>query len=220
MISLGEVCVWESFIADTSDSERDMEIYTKGSTAVCFQTDCNGICREEIILSLLVDTIYPTMFLEATSSDDGMMYLVPVDTDKDLDVIRGACSDSIIAVMDTPVSIPLEGMENGTYWLYATDTSGYISEPSAFTVAGVGIEHKNTENLKIFPNPTYTLLTIEMATSDMINIEIISLNGQIQLSKELEGTTHQIDLSSFQTGIYFISIRSGDFVTTRKIVKF
>ena len=52
-----------------------------------------------------------------------------------------------------------------------------------------------------------------------INIEIISLNGQLQLSKEMEGTIHQIDLSSFQTGIYYISIRSEDFVTTKKIVK-
>jgi hypothetical protein len=35
----------------------------------------------------------------------------------------------------------------------------------------------------------------------------------------MEGTTQQLDLSSFQSGVYFITIRSKDFVTTRKIIK-
>ncbi len=36
---------------------------------------------------------------------------------------------------------------------------------------------------------------------------------------EMEGTSHQIDLSTFQKGVYFITIRSKDFATTRKIIK-
>ena len=35
----------------------------------------------------------------------------------------------------------------------------------------------------------------------------------------MEGPTHQLDLSSFQKGVYFITIRSNDFVRTRKIIK-
>jgi hypothetical protein len=35
----------------------------------------------------------------------------------------------------------------------------------------------------------------------------------------MEGKSHQIDLSSFQKGVYFITIRSKDFVTTRKVIK-
>jgi hypothetical protein len=105
---------------------------------VCYQTDCNGDCTVEITLTVSIDTIYQPVNIKATSSEDGMIYLVPVDTDKDMGVIRGACIDSVIAVMNTPVTIPLEGMENGTYWLYATDTTGSISEPEAFTVMGCG----------------------------------------------------------------------------------
>jgi len=62
-------------------------------------------------------------------------------------------------------------------------------------------------------------LTIESVKPNHHSIEITSLNGQQILSGEMEGTSHQIDLSSFQKGIYFITIRSKDFVTTRKIVK-
>ena len=40
------------------------------------------------------------------------------------------------------------------------------------------------------------------------------------LKNDIEGTSHQIHLSPLQRGVYFITLRSKDFVTTRKIMKF
>lgn len=82
-----------------------------------------------------------------------------------------------------------------------------------------GIEESSLEGLSIYPNPTNTLLTIETGITYNYSIEFTSLNGQLLFSKEMEGTAHQLDLSSFQKGIYFITIRSKEFVTTRKIIK-
>ncbi len=48
---------------------------------------------------------------------------------------------------------------------------------------------------------------------------ITSLNGQLLYSDKIEGPTHQIDLSSFQKGLYFITVRSRDYVWTEKIIK-
>jgi surface protein len=79
------------------------------------------------------------------------------------------------------------------------------------------IEYNGSVN--IYPNPTNTLITLETIFSGLCNIEISTLNGQLLFSKELEGTTHQLDLSTFQPGVYFITIRSKDFVTTKKIIK-
>jgi hypothetical protein len=45
------------------------------------------------------------------------------------------------------------------------------------------------------------------------------MNGQLIYSTKMKGTTLQIDLSPFQKGVYFITIRSEDFVTTRKVIK-
>jgi hypothetical protein len=81
------------------------------------------------------------------------------------------------------------------------------------------LEGPKQQGISIYPNPTYNLLTIEASISDQYTFEIISLNGQLILSKKMEGTTHQIDLSLFQKGVYFITIRLKDFVTTRKIIK-
>ena len=73
--------------------------------------------------------------------------------------------------------------------------------------------------IKIYPNPAGDIITIESEISDRYSIDIASLNGQLIHSSVMEGTEHQIDLSFRRRGIYFITIRSKDFVTTRKIIK-
>ncbi len=83
----------------------------------------------------------------------------------------------------------------------------------------IGIEESSASGITIYPNPTYSLFTINLNQTDQYTIEIFSLSGQLSFSTQVEGTAHQIDLTSFQKGIYFITIRSKDFVTTRKIIK-
>jgi N-acetylneuraminic acid mutarotase len=98
------------------------------------------------------------------------------------------------------------------------DTTG---SPNVYftTNCTMDIEGSNISGLTIFPNPTNDMLTIETVYSGHYVIEITSLNGQQVLKGEMEGTTRQIDLSSFQKGVFFITIRSRDIVTTRKIMK-
>ena len=83
----------------------------------------------------------------------------------------------------------------------------------------IALIKSNSSRIKIYPNPADNILIIETNTPGQHSVEISSLNGQQIYSTSMEGTTHQIDLSPFQKGIYFISIRSEDFVTTKKIIK-
>jgi hypothetical protein len=71
----------------------------------------------------------------------------------------------------------------------------------------------------IYPNPVVYLITVESILHDYHIIEITCMNGQLIYIGKSEGAVHHIDLSSFQKGIYFITIRSKDFVTTRKVIK-
>jgi len=165
------------------------------------------------------DTLFLPYSIRLTSCKDGMIYLVPEDTDKDIDAIGGASIDSVVAIAYTPVIISLNGLENGVYWLYVRDSTGNISEPEAFTITGVGIENAYSEEIKIYPNPSSTILNIFTGNSELHSIEINSLNGQLMYSGEMEGSSQQIDLSLFTEGVYFITIRSNNIVTTRKIIK-
>ena len=78
---------------------------------------------------------------------------------------------------------------------------------------------KNNGVMKLFPNPTTNLLTIETNQPASHSIEIISLSGQLIYRTEMEGNSKQIDLSPFTKGIYFITIRSNAWVKTEKVVK-
>jgi photosystem II stability/assembly factor-like uncharacterized protein len=167
-----------------------------------------------------VDNIqYPTEFIEVTSTDDGIIYLVPEDTEKDLISIRGACIDSVAATANSAVNISLSGLGNGKYWLYARDGSDNISEYKEFTIAGVGIDNIFTGQIRIFPTPTNQLITIQVAESGEFSVGIISMNGQIILSRDFIGKQCQLDLSSFDKGVYLITVRSSDYVWTEKIIK-
>jgi hypothetical protein len=170
-------------------------------------------------LSAVDSVLYPSEFIEVTSTKDGIIYLVPENTNKDLTSIRGVCIDSVAVLANSAVNISLSGLENGKYWLYARDGSGNISEYKDFTIAGVGIENILAGQIRIFPTPTSKLITIQVGEPGEFSIEIISMNGQQIHNEEMEGTSHQIDLSSFENGVYFIIVRSEDFVTTEKIIK-
>ncbi|MFH0756016.1 MAG: T9SS type A sorting domain-containing protein [Bacteroidota bacterium] len=211
MPTLNQVCVWEMpFPPERVWIEMD------GSPNVYFTTECVDF---EAPYLIAVDSLFQAEYVEATSSEDGVIYLVPENTVAHLGLIRALCIDSVIAVSNTPANISLSGLDNGIYWLYARDSTGNISELKAITIMGVGFQQNRADQFRLYPNPSNDLLTIETVYSDNYLIEITFLNGQQILMGEMKGTSHQIDLSSLQKGIYFITIRSEDFVATEKIIK-
>jgi photosystem II stability/assembly factor-like uncharacterized protein len=210
MPTLYEVCVWE---IPFPPPDRNGYVYTTGSPNVYFK-DC---VAPELVA---IDPPYQPTTIEATSTEDGMIYLVHENTDDHLDSIRSTSIDSVSAIANIAVNIPLSGLDNGIYWLYATDLAGNISEREVFTIMGVGIDNALADQVRIYPNPANNHVTIETNMPGLHTIEITSLNGQLLYSDKIEGTSQQIDLSSFQKGVYFITIRSKDFVTTKKIIKY
>lgn len=76
------------------------------------------------------------------------------------------------------------------------------------------------ENLILMPNPARDY--VDIVVSENVNvksIEVIAVTGQVvTTSVASNGNTHRVDLSSVNTGAYFVRITSDDAQTTRKIV--
>jgi hypothetical protein len=152
-----------------------------------------------------------------------------------MDAVSNELLDSCLMVVNGQDTIPGPHGEfdlTGNYDTCSIEVSkeGYsdfnttlvVLSDTTFTIyltSSTATNERFVPQIWIFPNPTNTILTIETGTSNLYNIEINSLNGQLLFNRDTEGPTHQLDLSSFQTGVYFITIRSKDFVTTRKIIK-
>ena len=167
----------------------------------------------------LVNGFYKTGYIAASSTERGMMYLVPSETTKDLTQIMEVCLDSVSASANQRTFVSILGVPDGVYWLYARDWYGNLSEPTPITVYGTGVDCRLEEIIKIYPNPVNDILVIQSEGPTNYSLVMASANGKMIFCKEMEGLTHQFDLSSFPKGVYFITIRSDNFVTTRKIVK-
>ena len=129
------------------------------------------------------------------------------------------CTDLASLVIDE-----MPGLTEVCVWEMPFPPFGvYISTTGSpnveFKDCSVGIDDYTISGLTIYPNPTGDLLTIETEYSDHYSINITTLNGQLILSTEMEGTAHKLDLSTCQKGVYFITVRSKDFVSTKKIIK-
>ncbi|MDP1725930.1 MAG: T9SS type A sorting domain-containing protein [Bacteroidota bacterium] len=59
----------------------------------------------------------------------------------------------------------------------------------------------------VYPNPSYNVLNIDFENEKMRNIDIYNSQGKLLFSKQLFYAHNLVELDTFETGIYFISIR-------------
>jgi hypothetical protein len=78
-------------------------------------------------------------------------------------------------------------------------------------------------NLLLYPNPANSSLTIETRTliSSGSKLTVTDVAGRTLLAKSLDGNSskHQIDISSFSSGIYFVQLEGGQGIERGRFVK-
>jgi len=88
-----------------------------------------------------------------------------------------------------------------------------------------GIEDINSKLINIHPNPTTGKVTIDFSkvqnTEKIQNITVTDISGKIVYINQFKISDNklQVDLSSFEKGIYIISIQTNKEIFTSKIVK-
>lgn len=73
---------------------------------------------------------------------------------------------------------------------------------------------------KIYPNPTYGNLFIELFPFDHteLTLDIYNIHGQLVLRKTISDSFEEIDLSKNSSGLYFVKLYNSEFVETVKII--
>jgi hypothetical protein len=75
-------------------------------------------------------------------------------------------------------------------------------------------------NLKIYPNPTKDILNLSSSTTLINSVEVTDLNGRVVKSFNLNGISQtELNVSSLQSGMYFVSVQTELGKGTTKIVK-
>ena len=130
-------------------------------------------------------------------------------------------------IPDADQSSYLAGQKYGLYRLAVANEAGCFSFSDTLRIPlGItGIEDTDPfENVKIYPNPTTGMFTIEMNNNVFgeLIIDIFTQNGSKALNIKFEKTTEhfmsQIDLSGQSKGMYLINLSIDKFRAVRKVV--
>jgi hypothetical protein len=76
----------------------------------------------------------------------------------------------------------------------------------------------NTSNVRLYPNPTSTSLTIE-AKDAIESIAIYNVLGQEVMSKNPMSNSMTMDVSNLQNGLYFVNSTIEGKTSTTKFIK-
>ncbi len=133
-------------------------------------------------------------------------------------IYSGAETDTLTI---TGVSLDMTGYQ---YQCIATNTYGNTTSNIAELTVLTSIETiQNSDYLKIYPNPTTGIFTIETNNNLSENlriqsVEIINIWGQTIKQLTMSSLQLTIDLSGQTKGIYFVKIQTTDFIKVEKII--
>jgi hypothetical protein len=82
------------------------------------------------------------------------------------------------------------------------------------------IQKSVIQEIRIFPNPTHDQFTVYTKGLGRRSLELISLSGQVVKKMSFFDRNVEVDISSFQDGVYFLRINSTHAVSTGRIMKY
>jgi len=107
--------------------------------------------------------------------------------------------------------------QNGSYTLEITNSDGCKATSNAISVFDTKItELENSNLLKIFPNPTNGIINIAFELENNYVIKIYDVSNKLVFSKE---NTKEINLSTYDAGVYMIVLSTNDLVIKKSLVK-
>lgn len=110
------------------------------------------------------------------------------------------------------------GANNSTSCYILKIATGTASRMSDLQIDDSGIQ---SENIKIYPNPTANLLIIEASWVDgPADVTILNTQGRSVLNSIVNEQENSIDLTSLPSGLYLVRIRTGSSkLHTSKVIK-
>lgn len=167
-------------------------------------------------------------FDDCSSEDD--MLMVFDDNEQPLDCGDSASNNSFESIRSLLSSFNGENL-SGNWTLSLGDfgngdigtlNSWYV-EVCETTETNLGIETFEITTLKVFPNPNTGEFTIQLNNSGakQLNLNIVDISGRIIYKNTYNNSgnfSEKLNLTSAQTGVYFLNVDDGYKRSTKKIV--
>jgi hypothetical protein len=111
-------------------------------------------------------------------------------------------------------------LENNYYRIKAKDFDGTLSYSDIRTIK---IDALNADALNIYPNPTSDRLNVNITKAGKYQLKLVDQSGKIVLNKSIELNSGVNDLgvslSSFSSGVYYLTLTNDVHYINKKIIK-
>ncbi|MEZ4922093.1 MAG: M43 family zinc metalloprotease [Crocinitomicaceae bacterium] len=171
-------------------------------------TSTLGVCsaQDQIIVTTLDSPSLSGVVTDANGGANGSI---------DLTISGGTPPYASISWDSGQSTEDITGLSAGTYTVTVTDDNG-CSNSETFTVQDIaGIEDLIGAYLLIYPNPTSGEFTVQL--NGEYQITITDARGRLILQK-IGADQTMFDLSSYESGVYFIRIDQNGKMTVRKLM--
>ena len=147
-------------------------------------------------------------------------------TDTVLSVFSGTCGTLVEVGCDDDTGVGNFSILNLTQpagttlyigvWRWSSATNGTF-QVSAYD-ASLSSGSFDNANFSAYPNPVKDVLNVSYST-EISSIRVINMIGQEVISKNINATSTQVDMSQLSAGTYIVNVTVGDNVKTLKVVK-
>lgn len=149
-------------------------------------------------------------------------------TDTGMAVYSGTCNALVLVECDDDDSsdgnfslISLTGRTPGEVLYFRVWEYGNVSfgsfKISAYD-ASLSTGSFDNANFKAYPNPVKDIFNLSYS-SEISSVRVINMIGQEVLSKNINATSTQIDMSQLSAGTYIMNVTVGDAIKTLKVIK-
>lgn len=138
---------------------------------------------------------------------------------------------SLVCAIETPLII------DSSVFSLVNKTTCSLTVPTAslndYLIAGVwedfnSIVGSNTlnspdffanDNVSLYPNPFTSDLFLEFNNGNEKNVKVINSNGEVVITKRINGLSNSIGTNILSSGIYVVTIKSDEGTITKKVIK-
>ena len=118
-----------------------------------------------------------------------------------------------------PLTINLDVYVGGQLTPITQQTVDYYTI-EVLDCASNGVEENTLSSIVAFPNPTKNVLTLNGLNGSTESISILNTNGQVMMSySTVQSTQFEINVSTLESGIYFVKIIENNELRTIRFVK-
>ena len=121
--------------------------------------------------------------------------------------------------LNSTVNDTVVGLCEGSYTVTLVDSNGCIATDSLTILNTLTIEELTASSISVYPNPTNGQLVVSTTIDGVLGSKftVVDNTGRVMVQATLNNLKTAVDLSTYESGIYFIHFNSDK--TVFKIVK-